>query len=289
MVIPRLNAKVTKRDLIRLRGFGLHETSHPRYQPDLWDVMKANPLPENHPLAAILNMVADVHAETSRAQEWEGDAKGLSEFGAVVGRDVTDRLREEIREAGGIAPESDFFKVAQIMMACVQAESSWNVGMRIGFAELQEKLMPEAIQIGRDEIESKFDLTATLTNVTCNASELWELSKKIYAHLWPDKDPEKEVQKHKKKKGESEEGEKSEESEESESSTPSKHGEDGDGTEKPTKPIPITVLVWSEHYDSKKRGASGQGFDYTDHKEYNVYTPVDFTEFTVVDYEKGDA
>lgn len=285
MVFPRLNDKVTVRDMIRMRGFGIHETSHPRYQPDVWTVMKANPLPQTHPLAAIYNMLLDVHAETMRAQEWAGDAKALSEFGAVVGRDVTDRLRKEIADHGGIDPASDFFKVAQVMLASISVESSWNIGLRIGFAELQDTIMPADVQAGRDLILSTFDLENKLTNDTNNASTIWKLSKAIYKFLWPDKDPEQEVQKGK-GKGKGKPGEEGKDAEEGESSG-GEPGEGDNGGPPPTEPIPITVLVWSDHYETEAKGASGQGFDYTNHKEYNVYTPVDFNEFRVVDFENG--
>jgi hypothetical protein len=294
MVFPRLNDKVTVRDMIRMRGFGIHETSHPIYQPDVWDVMKANPVPQGHPLGAIYNMCLDVHAESMRAQEWAGDAKALSEFGAVTGRDVTERLGKDITDAGGIDPESDFFKVAQVMLATIDAESEWNVGLRIGFDELQNKIMPIEVQQGRDAIEAKFNLKEVLLKDTNNASTLWELTKDIYRFLWPDKDPEEEVNKCKgeKKGADGDPSDKEGEGEGDGDPAPINtdkivDGEPSKDSKPAKKKIPVEKLVWSKHYEDKGGPPSGQGFDYANFHQSDVYIPIDFDKFKVIDYEKG--
>lgn len=311
MVIPRLNAAMTRRDVIRLRGFCIHETSHPIYQKEAFDILKANPLPNESPLRAIYNMFLDVHAESCRAKDWPGDAKALSEFGVITGRDVTDNFKEMLAEKEGDL-DPTFLKITGVMHAAINAEGSWNLGLRIGFDSLFRTIFPpESAAIGTD-LTSKFSLNTRLIDPNETAKSLWELTKEVYEYLF-NESAEEELKRGKDKaegkgKDKSEgKGKGDEESEDGESGGDGDEDgdEDGDGEaegkgtkhkpgdgDKEAKPeegkIPVDKLVWSSHYEykDKEAGASGMGFDYANHKEYQTYTPIPFEQFVMVELEK---
>lgn len=294
MKLPVPNDKMTISDAIKLRGWCIHETSHPMYQPDGFDILKNNPMKENSPLGFIFNMLMDVHCETMRYLDWPGDGKALSEYGAVLGHELTPRIEESIK-----ACDDDYLKTISLLYACITAESAWNVGMAISFKELFTRIVPkDTVALGHDVLH-KFKLRERLVdNPEDETSQsIFDLAKEIYAFLY-DKDPEDEVHKGKgedkkegdegKEKGEGDESEDGEgDGDESESDANPKEGDGKEGKGKLKKKPKINELLWSDHYETMQGNGHGMGFDFTDYKEHDAYTPVDFARFKFVTYRKG--
>lgn len=300
MVIPLPNEKMTLRDAIRLRGFCLHETSHPMYQPKIFDIMKENPTKPGSPLGMVYNVLLDVHCETMRANEWPGDGKALSEFGAVIGHDVYEKISKQMAALSSkdidTLWEGNFGKMSVLLTAARNAEALWNTGMLLGFERLVNEIYPQWVRDKAEELESRFNLKGRLVEGCEKETEesIWQLSKEIYEWLW-EKDSEEEMQPKDGKGGkEDKEGdEKGDESEdgEGEGKAAGVKPEMGDGGEeksdvKPEEKIKITELLFSDHYETLTGGGHGQGFDYTNYKEYSVYHPVDPKTFNVIDYNK---
>lgn len=285
MVIPTPNSNMTLRDAIRLRGFGLHEMGHPKWQPDIFKIMRANPLPQGHNLGNVFNVLLDVHSESLTASEYVGDAKALSEFGAVVGHDVYDKLTKALKDNGNVFPKN-FEKMAGVLIAGRNAEGSWNVGMMVGFDKLVNEVYPKEALTIADDLERKFNLTDKLvTNGTStNEYDIFELSKQIYQYLW-DKDPEEEIAKGKGKgKGNPEDGEGEEKGA---GGSGTKYGEGGEDEAEPaTEKIKVEELLHSNHYETLTGGGNGVGFDFTNRKGYAKYTPVDPATFKITSYAK---
>ncbi len=287
IVIPQPNEKMTIRDAIRLRGFCIHETSHPRYQPNLAVVMSKHPVKANSPLAGIFNLFLDVHAESMRAEEFPGDAKALSEFGAIVGHDCYERMSAALKANGNVWPKG-FEKIASVLIACKNAEGTWNIGMVLGFQKLID-LYPEEAKRLSVELESKFDLTRRLVTegYAENEESLWELSKQVYEFLYK-KDPESQIEPPEGGKGKPKKGKKGE-GEESESDAGGLNGNgDGEDTDaQADEKIKISELLFTDHYDAKSKGRGhGQGFDYSQFSESSKYTPVDPATFDIINYGK---
>ena len=292
-VIPSPNASMTIRDAIRLRGFVLHEYGHPRWQPEIFDVMDRYPTHSDSPLAGIYNIIADVHSETLTALEYPGDAKALSEFAAVVGRDVYDRLKPEFEANGSVWPPN-FAKMAGLMVACRNAEATWNTGMRIGFDKLVNELYTKDIRDLSDVIETKFRLTDRLVTKGELENEwtLWDLSKDIFAFLY-DADPEEQIGPPRNKGGKEKEEEEEKDGEgegKEKKEGSSEFDKDAKGKAEPDKfleeKIKIKELIWSDHYETEQGGGHGQGFDYTQYVKRDVYTPVDPATIKVIDFSK---
>jgi len=289
-VIPTPNSNMTKRDAIRLRGFGLHEMGHPLWQPDIFDIMEKYPTKKGSPLGGIFNVFLDVHNETLTADDYAGDAKALSEFGAVVGHDVYEKLAPQLKATGGVFP-ANFEKMCMVMTSARNAEATWNVGMMVGFDKLVNDLYTKEIRAGAAILESKFNLTDRLvTNATSTDEwQIWDLSKEVYAYLW-EQDPEQEIgagggggSKGKPEKGEGE-GEKKEGEAAGNGGKAGNDGEEEAG--RMEEKIPIDELLFSDHYETMVGGGSGVGFDYTNYKKHAKYTPVDPHTFKVTDYSK---
>jgi hypothetical protein len=292
MVIPAPNAAMTLRDAIRLRGFCLHETSHPMYQPRIFDLMQANKTKPHSPLGSVFNLLLDVHCETMRYKQWPGDGKALSEFGAVVGHDIHERLEKMLKVNGNVFPKG-FDKMAVVMTAARNAEATWNMGMYVGFAKLVDELFTQEIRDKADELEAKFDLKGRLVNDGDKETEesIWQLAREIYEWLW-EKDPEEEMEQPEGGKGKPKDGEEGEE--ESDGTTgsgkpeydPDAKSEDTEETLK--EKIKVTEMLFSNHYEQNhKGGGHGVGFDYTGYKMRSAYQPIDPHEFKVIDYSKG--
>jgi len=295
VLIPTPNSNMTIRDRIRLRGFGLHEYGHPRWQPDIFKVMEKYPTSSGSPLGGVYNIIADVHSETLTSLEYQGDAKALSEFAVITGRDVYEKLAPQIAKNGGVFP-ANFEKMAGVMTACRNAEMTWNVGMRVGFDRLVNELYTPKIRASAEVIEKKFSLTHRLVDRGHQEDEwsLWELAKEIYAFVW-DADPEEQIGEG---KGEPEDGEGEGEPEEGSCSggESNEDGDDsddeasGDGSESPAKPakekIKVEELFFSDHYKTMKGGGNGVGLDFTNYRSRAQYTPVDPSTFKVISYNK---
>jgi hypothetical protein len=281
---------MTVTDAIKLRGWCIHETSHPMYQPDGFDILKNNPMKKDSKLGFIFNMVMDVHCETMRALQWPGDAKALSEYGAVLGHELIRGITETLKEHGD---DEDYLKSLAILVACVKSESAWNVGMALSFDKLYNDVLPkDTVSLG-ESIMVKFRLKERLVE---NAPEetsqkMFDLSKEIYKFLY-DEDPEKEVNPPEKgkKATKGEPGNKGLEEEaegqsDAEDTTYDPNAKDGDGKLK-QKPK-VSSILWSDHYETLVGKGHGMGFDFTQYKESGAYVPVDFAKFTFVDYRKG--
>lgn len=287
MVIPTPNSNMTLRDAIRLRGFGLHEMGHPKWQPDIFKIMRANPVPQGHPLGNVFNVLLDVHSESLTASEYVGDAKALSEFGAVVGHDVYDKLTKALKVSGNVFPDG-FEKMAGVLIAGRNAEGSWNVGMMVGFEKLVNEVYPKEARDIAEDLERKFKLTEVLVDNGKDVNEygIFDLSKQIYQYLW-DKDPEQEIANAKAKgsgKGDPTDGK---EEKEGAGGTGNKYGEGGTEEATPaTDKIKVEELLHSNHYETLTGGGNGVGFDYTNRKGYAKYTPVDPATFKITSYAK---
>jgi hypothetical protein len=306
MVIPHPNEKMTLRDAIRLRGFCLHETSHPRYQPDIFKVLTKSGVAKDSPLLSIYNMIADVHAETMRFKEWPGDGKALSEFAAVLGHDVTEKMEASLKDTGGVWPRN-FKKVAGLLAAMRSAEGLWNVGMVVGFNRLINDIYTQEMRDIGTDLEAKFNFKRRLVEECEKEDEwtLWELAKEVYEYLY-DKPSEDEQNKGDGKgegKGEPKEGkggakpqpgegdgegEKSTaESNPSPSNEQDKDQPESDAEVLAKEKIKVTDLLMSSHYETKAGGGHGMGFDYTGYKRYHMYQPVDPSTFYITDYKHG--
>jgi hypothetical protein len=290
MRLPLPNSSMTISDAIKLRGWCIHETSHPMYQPDGFEILKNNPMKADSKLGFIFNMVMDVHCETMRYLDWPGDGKALSEYGAVLGHDISPKVAS-ILKAGDV--DEDYLKTLALLYACIRAEATWNVGLAISFDTLFTRDYPKDIVTLGDTLISKFRLRERLVeNPQDETSQsMFDLSKEIYEFLY-DKDPEGEIQK--KGKGTPGEGESEEEGDgEGEGeSTASESDKEGEG--KPTKGKlkqrpKITDLLRSDHYETLVGNGHGMGFDFTKYKSSEVYTPIDFSRFKFVNYKKGES
>jgi hypothetical protein len=285
-VIPTPNSNMTKRDAIRLRGFGLHEMGHPKWQPDIFDIMEKYPTKKGSPLGGIYNVFLDVHNETLTADDYAGDAKALSEFGAVVGHDVYEKLAPRLKATGGVFP-TDFEKMCMVMTSARNAEATWNVGMMVGFDKLVNDLYTKEIRDVAGVLERKFNITDRLVTNATDTDEwhIWDLSKDVYAYLW-EKDPEEEIGGGGGAGGKPEKGEGEKQEGEASSAKGGKAGNDGEEeAEQQDEKIPIDELLFSDHYETMVGGGgTGQGFDYTNYKKHAKYTPVDPASFKVTDY-----
>jgi hypothetical protein len=302
IVIPQPNASMTLRDAIRLRGFCIHETSHPMYQPKCGEVMRANPTRQDSPLGGIYNLVLDVHAESRRAMDFPGDMKALSEFGAVTGHDCHDRLKKALKDNGNVWPKG-FEKIASVLTACRNAEATWNMGMFVGFKKLVDDLYPQEVRDKAAELETKFELTRRLVDEGEKETEytLWDLAKEIFEYLY-EKDPQSEILPKDGKgkpidKGEDGDEECESESGDGEGDDDSQSDADADEAElskedgkegkgKLTKKIKVTELLLSNHYEAMHPTGDGHGvgFDYTNHRMHRQYTPVDPATFKITNY-----
>jgi hypothetical protein len=308
IVIPTPNAQMSLRDAIRLRGFCIHETSHPIYQPKLAEVVDKYPVKQGSPLAGVFNLVLDCHAESMRAADYPGDMKALSEFGAVVGHDVTEKVAEGLKDNGNVWPKG-FDKMATVLCAMRNAESTWNIGMLVGFAKLVDELYPPEWVAKAVELEKKFDLTRRLVTEGSKEDEwtLFDLAKQIYEYLWEQSAESQMAPAKGKGKGKKEKGEKGEPSsgadgdgddgDEGESQEGDEDESDGDGDEadkdadgeasnkKRKTKLKVTDLLKTDHYEtSRKGGGHGMGFDYTNYTSYRTYTPVDPATFRITKY-----
>lgn len=300
MVLPKPNSSMTIRDAIRMRGFALHETSHPRYQADAFEILKANPMPMESPLFGILNMFLDVHAETSRGEEFAGDKKALSEFGAVLAADVADDLIPALK--GGV--DDTAVKMLGLMKASLDAESTWNLGMRSGFKPLWDAI-PQASRDLAADIEDKFNLTEIITDTSTTSQEIWDLAKNVFTYVFK-MPPETQIKPKGKgevcEDGEPGDGDDGEGEGKGEGEGESKDGEgesDGDEvSDKDGKPktyqkgdgkgkIKVSRMVWSSHYEGSGKGMGGHGksMDFTGYKETASYTPVPEPDHIVKDYD----
>jgi hypothetical protein len=275
MVIPMPNSAMTLRDAIRLRGFCLHEMSHPLWQPEIFDIMRKHPTKQGSPLGGIFNILLDVHAETRTAQAYAGDAKALSEFGAVVGHDVFERLDKVLKDNGNVFPDN-FKKMCAVMNAGRIAEATWNVGMHVGFQRLVNDVYTKEIRDISDDLVKRFKLTERLVDNARDIDEwaIWDLSKEVHEYLWPDKGGEADMPK----------------PQSTAVPVPSSGAEKGtseDEQEQLEEKIPISELVLTDHYETLVgKGGTGQGFDYAKYNAHPTYTPVDPNTFIVTDYAK---
>lgn len=292
MILPKPNTGMSLRDMIRLRGFALHETSHPLYQKEAFDILKEARMNPDSPLGAIYNMCLDVHAETSRADEYPGDRKALSEFGAVLGRDITDSIVDKVP---GVDPESDSGKTLAMMHATLEAESQWNMGLRSGTADLLAA-MPEGVKSKSEELRDKFDLMHRLTDPTESARSLWTLSGEIFEFLYG-RPPETEQNQTGEGEGSGEKGggegeEKGESTGESGTNSDGDsecdpHAEGAKGGDPKKGNLTVRQMVWSSHYEGGVKGDYGHGksMKFDEYEEYAMYTPYPQPDFKVIDYD----
>lgn len=286
-VIPKPNTNMTKRDVVRLRGFGIHESGHPRFQPEIFKLMDDRPIKNGSPIAGIWNGFLDVHSETLSYREYPGDGKALSEFAAVAGRDVYERLSKLYLANGSVWPHN-FAKMASVMTACRNAEKTWNIGMDLGFAKVINDLYTPDIRDVAATLEKKFDLTHRLVDKgeDENGETLLDLSIDVFKYLWPEEDPEEHMPPPPgkgKKKGEEEEGEGGEQP--TGAGGENKEHEKGNLIEEmATEKIKVHEIMHSDHYDTEAGGGHGMGFDYTNYKRSAVWTPVDPSQFRVVEW-----
>lgn len=296
-VIPYPNERMTKRDQVRLRGFGLHESSHPRYQPEIFDILETAQIQKGSPLGGIYNALLDLHAETKAANEYIGDAKALSEFAAVVGRDVYEKLEQSLKDAGNVWPPL-FAKMASVMIAVRNAEMTWNVGMMIGFDKLVNTLYTREMRDGAEMIERKFHLTSRLVE-NCDNEDghtIFELAKEIFEYLY-EIPPETQMNqdgsdgKGTGKEGEGKKGKPKSAPEAGAAKETGSDSESGEGEEESLseqlakEKIKIDELLFSDHYETMQGGmGSGVGFDYSGYKYHYDYHPVDPASFKVIEY-----
>lgn len=213
IIFPRPNARMTKRDAIKMRGLMLHETSHPIYQPDYDRVVVEKDVDMRLPLGMVWNVLLDVHAESCRAREWPGDSKALSEFGTVIGMDLTDRLVPSLTSPETLAKglDKDFKNCSIAMLAAATVESTWNVGMRLAFAPVYAAFGTEITDAAADVV-ARFNLNSRLLDQSETAESLLALAGEIYEYLWKP-EPQDQGDSEEKTKGKGEPGEKGEESE----------------------------------------------------------------------------
>lgn len=297
MIIPTPNARMTVRDAIRLRGFCLHETSHLMYQPEIFDLLKKYKIKNGSPLASVWNILLDLHGETMRAREWPGDAKALSEFGAVIGRDTYDNIVRAMKEQGKTAADfpEDFKKLGAVCRAARIGWTTWNVGLKLGFARLESEIYDDWMRDTGDEINRKFNLTDRLVvnGIDETGESIFGLAKEVYEWLWDTPaesqmgDPDgKGDGKGEKGEGEPKEGDGepgSDAASEAKDSTDDS-GKDGDSEAKAKDKILIKSLLHTDHYETMEGGGHGVGFDYTQYKSSESYTPVPFDQFIIKTY-----
>jgi len=307
MILPTPNTAMTLRDAIRLRGFALHETSHPLYQQDAFEVLSEFPMSEDSPLRATYNMMLDVHAETSRAEEYPGDRKALSEFGAVLSMDVAEKLHPHMHE---LKDGDEMSKIMAILRSTIDAESQWNRGLASGFKDMFNDMPKHVVDMAED-VNDKFDLPNRLTDPSETGRSLWELARNVYEYVWK-KDPDEEKQEASGKGGKGD-GEGEGEGEEGEGS--GGPGEEGDGKKGSGDPadgdvdqgdrtdggegggksskgkIRMREMVWSSHYDGEKGAPGGHGkeMDFTNYTAHDMYIPVPHNQFKVINYDKEKA
>jgi hypothetical protein len=260
--------------------------------------MEANPVKENSPLGAIYNLFLDVHAESMRAEEFPGDAKALSEFGAVTGADCYERMQKALKDTGGVWPKG-FEKLAAVLTACRNAEGSWNIGMMLGFQKLID-LYPQEAKDLADQLEAKFNLTERLATNPQGEDEytIWDLSKEVYEFLYG-KDPESQMEKppekggggkSKPENGKPENGKPEGGKEEQQSSAPGNEYDpnaEGDSDEQAHEKIKVTELLFSEPYGAKGKGKGhGMGFDFTNYRQNDLVKPIDPALIKIIDYSK---
>jgi hypothetical protein len=256
-------------------------------------------------LGFVYNMLMDVHCETRRYQEWEGDGKALSEYGAVLGHELTPKVTASLSKS---SPGDDYYKTVALLYTCITAESAWNVGLAIGFNALFKSLPNDIVTLG-EEMLRKFKIRERLVEGAKHetSQSIFDLAKEVYAFLY-DADPEQEIKQKGKGKGEDKDKEKGKgkpekgegepedgegkegEGEESESDADGdpKEGEGKEGKAKLKNRPKINEMLRSDHYETVYGKGHGMGFDFTDYNMQKVYTPVDFAQFKFVDYKKGD-
>lgn len=274
MVIPSPNPAMTLRDAIRLRGFCLHEAGHPQWQPQIWDVMKKYPTPQGHPLGGLYNLFLDVHSETLTANMYEGDAKALSQFAVIVGRDVTEKLTKGLKVSGGVFPNG-FDKMAGVMICCRDAEGSWNTGMRIGFDSLIRDIYTEEMREIAADVKKHFDLEKLLVTNASDIDEwgIWDLSKRVYEHVWG-KDAEEPP----------EEGVGGGRAKPTPDASDGSSDEDKPDVEPEEGSIKVTDIFNSDHYETMTGGGNGMSFDYSSYSGRGSYTPVDPKTFVITKF-----
>jgi hypothetical protein len=318
IVFPRPNVKMTVRDAIKMRGFMVHETSHPLYQPDYNDVVDKYKVDMSKPFGMVWNVLLDCHAESCRARGWPGDAKALSEFGTVTGMHLSEKLVPQLTSPETIAKGLDpnFDRLSIVMLAHVAVEGTWNNGMRISFAPLVEAFGEERSAKAHDIIV-RFNLRDRLLDQNETAESILFLAQDVYKYLWGDAPPQEEGKdKPSKEKGEGgekkdgpnesgndkdEEGEKGGEPEsddgegdaakDGENPEDSEQGEDGENPLEQGSTLKLTELLFTDHYkrdnpgNAENKGGEGQHFDYSAYKECSRYEPCDPARVVVVNFD----
>jgi hypothetical protein len=267
MKLPLPHSRMTKTEAIQLRGYCIHETSHAIYQKDAFEILKTNPIRKGSPLGFIFNMNLDAHCETLRAMDWPGDAKALSELGAIVGHKLAKSLTKNIKDA-----DEEYLKILAVMYAAVKAESSWNIGMALGFRTLFDSVIPKDTVTLGEELLTRFNIKQRLIENPKDedGQSIFDLSKEMFTFLF-NKDPEDE-----KPRGGGEG---------SGSGAPKDTEDDSPEEEtlgQPNKKPKIEELLLSDHYKTVMGEPSGMGFDLSSYKRQAVYTPIDFGRFQIV-------
>jgi len=325
IIFPRPNSSMTKRDSIRMRGLMLHETSHPMYQPDYDDTVDKYRINMQAPLGMVWNILLDVHAESCRARAWPGDSKGLSEFGTVVGLDLQARIIPQLKSPETIAKglDTDFKNLSIVMLAGVEVEGSWNIGMRLSFAPVRTAFGDE-VGNAADDVVARFDLHNRLLDPDETAESLLLLAKEIYRYLWQTKGEDEQPESGKgppsDQKGEgkdekaggkdgkpsngepnesgNDKGDKGDKGDEPESDTGPASGnngeqsdEDGNTPRDEGGTMKLKGLLFTDHYqrdeggNPENAGGSGVHFDYSDYSETARYQPTDPAQIELIKYE----
>lgn len=308
IVFPKPNARMTKRDAIKMRGLMVHETSHPMYQPDYNDVVDKYKINMKSPMGMVWNILLDCHAESCRARGWPGDAKALSEFGTVTGMHLSEKLVPQLLSpetlANGLEPNFD--KLSIVLLAHIEVEGSWNAGMRISFAPVVEAFGQEK-QAKAREIIDLFDLRTKLLNQHETAESLLFVAQDVYKHLWgepppnegdgeggdksDDDDGNESGNDKKKGKGEPSDDGEPESSGEGDSDESEQGGEEGKDPRTKGGVLVMKSLLYTDHYqrdsggNENNAGGEGQHFDFTEYSMSSTYQPCDPARVEIVDYE----
>lgn len=293
VVIPTPNSMMTEEDVIKLRGFVIHEMGHHIHGPEIFSICEKNGLVNGHPLPFILNLSEDSRTERASAMQYKGDAVALSASRRLLSEVNLNQLTTQIKRRGGVeALADDDARMLAVFIEETDSRSDWDVGSVIGMQDFIDlaKTCPK-VPPYLDALRN-IDYSERL-RASESCPETFELAKEAYSVLWG-KDADKEIEELKKAaaakgkgEGEEQEGEGEGEDGEGPEGKGKEGGKPGDGKQSLTRML-AKALTMSAH-DVKGKG-SGMGLDYTkfDWTTNQVYIPIPSTNETKFDSVTSD-